>query len=170
MNDSDLADYVAQRRPALLRAACAIAGDRHGGEDLLQASLIRVAPRWAALGPLDDPRSIARADAYLRRTMRNLHISWRRERWRRDEVPMAELPDRPAAPQLTASPAGRAGAELWPLVLRLPPRQRAAVALRYYEQLSEAETAAALGVSVGTVKSSTSRGLATLRGYLTTAA
>ena len=79
---------------------------------------------------------------------------------------MPEPPDRPApGPGLDESvDAADRGRELWALVLSLPRAQRAAVVLRYYEGLSEADTARALGVGVGSVKSSTSRGLATLRG------
>jgi RNA polymerase sigma-70 factor (sigma-E family) len=155
----DFASYVAARRPALLRWARAVAGDPHSAEDLLQDSLVRVLPRW------DGIREGVAADAYVRRTITRQYVSWQRQPWRRDEVASAALPEtggaaRPAAgTEVGPETAGR----LWDLVLALPPQQRAAVALRYYEQLSVAETAAVLGCSTGTVKSNTSRGLAALR-------
>jgi RNA polymerase sigma-70 factor (sigma-E family) len=153
----DVATWVAARRPALLRAAYAITGDPHTAEDLLHTALASVLPRWDSLR---DPRA---ADAYVRRAMVNHHHSWYRQGWRRTERPVAEPPDRPVVdPALErVDPALRA--ELWELVLRLPPRQRACVVLRHYEGLSVQQTAAALGCSVGHVKSATSRGLATLR-------
>src|SRR5687768_11802233 len=151
----DFASYVAARRPALLRWARAVAGDPHSAEDLLQDSLVRVLPRWDGL------REGAAADAYVRRTITRQYVSWQRQPWRRDEVPSPDVPEPRTAvePSATPDPAGR----VWDLVLALPPQQRAAVALRYYEQLSVAETAAVLGCSTGTVKSNTSRGLAALR-------
>lgn len=158
----DFAAYVAARRPALLRAACAIAGDPHSAEDLLQTALINVAPRWETIR---DPRAI---DAYVRRAMRNQHASWFRQPWRRRERATADLPE----PQTRWHPCTtRAGDEnaLWPLVEALPPRQRSAVVLRYYEGLSEAEASRVLRCSLGTIKSNTSRGLSTLRRLATEA-
>ena len=152
----DFASYVAARRPALLRAACAIAGDPHSAEDLLQTALINVAPRWEAIR---DPRAV---DAYVRRAMRNQHASWFRQPWRKRERATADLPE----PQSRWNPCTArldGGGGLWPLVESLPPRQRSAVVLRYYEGLSEAETSRVLRCSLGTVKSNTSRGLSTLR-------
>ena len=155
----DFASYVAARRPALLRWARAVAGDPHSAEDLLQDSLVRVLPRWEGI------REGAAADAYVRRTITRQYVSWQRQPWRRDEVASAAVPETGrtahpvAGPEVTPETAGR----LWDLVLALPPQQRAAVALRYYEQLSVAETAAVLSCSTSTVKSNTSRGLAALR-------
>ncbi|TGN64377.1 SigE family RNA polymerase sigma factor [Nocardioides eburneiflavus] len=150
----DFEAYVAERRPALLRWARAVAGDPHTAEDLLQASLVRVLPRWGSI------REGAAADAYVRRTITRQYVSWQREP-RRREVVSAWLPEPPTStPDLTDPRDAR---EVWGLVLALPARQRAAVALRFYEQLSVAETAEVLGCSTGTVKSNTSRGLAALR-------
>ncbi|MDT0185582.1 SigE family RNA polymerase sigma factor [Microbacterium sp. ARD31] len=150
---SSFASYVAARRPALLRWARMVAGDPHTAEDLLQASLVRVLPHWEAI------RDLAAADAYVRRTITRQHVSWQRQPWRRDERPTDTLPER-IGPD-TAVP--EVEDELWGLVLDLPAQQRAAVALRFYEGLSVAETAVVLGCSPGTVKSNTSRGLAALR-------
>ena len=155
--DRDFAAYVAERRPALLRWARAVAGDPHTAEDLLQAALVRVLPHW---GDLREP---AAADAYVRRTILRQHNSWQRQPWRRDERPTEVVPEPDASHDLPDSPDPYVGAELWRLVSVLPAQQRAAVALRFYEGLSVAETAAVLGCSPGTVKSNTSRGLAALR-------
>lgn len=151
----DFEAYVAERRPALLRWARAVAGDPHTAEDLLQASLVRVLPRWESI------REDAAADAYVRRTITRQYVSWQRQPWRRGEVVSSWLPEPATAPPHTVDP--READEVWGLVLALPARQRAAVALRFYEQLSVAETAEVLGCSTGTVKSNTSRGLAALR-------
>lgn len=152
--DADFASYVVARRPALLRFARAVARDPHTAEDLLQAALVNVLPHWPGL------RDPAAADAYLRRTMANLNISWHRQPWRRAELSVAWLPELARArPDGTEAGPG----PLWSLVRTLPPVQRATVALRYYEGMSVAETAAVLGSSTGTVKSNTSRALAALR-------
>jgi RNA polymerase sigma-70 factor (sigma-E family) len=160
--DLDFAPYVAARRPVLLRWARAVTGDPHTAEDVLQTALVRVLARW------DDLRDKGAADAYVMRTVVRQHASWHRQPWRRGEVTVAAVPDRAAGPG--ASPAGCSAVadteqarDLWALVGELPAQQRAAVALRYSEQLSVAESAAVLGCSTGTVKSNTSRGLATLR-------
>jgi RNA polymerase sigma-70 factor (sigma-E family) len=153
----EFADYVAAQRLTLLRAAAAITGDVNTAEDLLQSALANVFVRWAGI------RDHRAADAYVRRAMVNQHASWFRQKWRHQEEITDEVPEptgRWAEPPIDA-PSERQ--QLWPLVRSLPAGQRAAVVLRYYEELSEAETARVLGCSVGTVKSSTSRGLATLR-------
>jgi RNA polymerase sigma-70 factor (sigma-E family) len=153
----DFAAYVAERRPALLRAAWAITGDPDTAEDLLQSALARVCDRW---GSIREPRA---ADAYVRRTMANQYASWFRQPWRTRERATADVPEPHERWRQCATAQPGAGRELWPLVASLPPKQRSAVALRYYEGLSEIETARVLRCSLGTVKSNTSRGLATLR-------
>jgi RNA polymerase sigma-70 factor (sigma-E family) len=156
----DFATWVAASRPALLRAAWAITGDPDLAEDVLHSALASVLPKW---GDLRDRRA---ANAYVRRAMVNHHHSWHRRPQNRLEQPVAVLPE----PAAVATGSGESvatadqGRRLWELVLALPRQQRAAVVLRYYEGLSEAETAHALGVSLGAVKSNTSRGIANLRG------
>jgi RNA polymerase sigma-70 factor (sigma-E family) len=153
----DFAEYVAARRPALLRAARAITGDPDTAEDLLQSALARVCTRWATLR---DPRA---ADAYVRRTMVTQHAGWFREPWRTRERATGVLPEPQPRWAPCATPPPGEERQLWPLVHALPPRQRSAVVLRYYEGLSTAEASAVLHCSLGTVKSNTSRGIATLR-------
>ena len=122
----EFADYVARQRPALLRAARAIAGDANSAEDLLQCALVRVLPHWSAI------REPSAADAYIRRAMRNQHASWYRQKWRSQERAFADVPD--LKPSWDSHPG--TDTALWPLVAALPPAQRSAVALRYYEGLS----------------------------------
>lgn len=152
----DFADFVRERRTALLRAAYAIATNPDLAEDLLQTALVKVGSRWSAM------RHHGSADAYVRRAMVNQQASWYRERWRHLEVVTSQLPE-PTTADRARSGEDRGDLQLWPLVAALPPSQRSAVALRYFEDLSEAETARVLGCSVGAVKSNTSRGLAALR-------
>lgn len=149
----EFADYVAVRRPALLRAARAVAEDPSSAEDLLQSMLMRVLPHWSAI------REPGAADAYTLRALRNQHVSRCRRAWRIHERSFADVPD--VNPTWDSHPA--TDTELWPLVAALPPAQRSAVALRYYEGLTVQEVSQALGCSPGTVKSNTSRGLASLR-------
>jgi RNA polymerase sigma-70 factor (sigma-E family) len=146
-------DFVAARRSTLLRAAMLLTADRADAEDLLQAALTKTYLAW---GRINDRSAL---DGYVRRTMVNINISW----WRRrklEEYPTDELPDTPVADHTRRSEL-RDGLDR--ILDRLPPRQRAAVVLRYYEDLSETEIAEALGVSVGTVKSTVSRAMAKLR-------
>jgi RNA polymerase sigma factor (sigma-70 family) len=95
----------------------------------------------------------------VRRILVNEHNSLWRRAWKRRETTTDELPDRPHHDDLDHG----TGSALWDLVQTLPTRARAVVVLRYYEELSEAETAETLGISVGTVKSQASRALAALR-------
>ena len=153
LDREDFRAYVAARSPALLRTAYLLTGSRPDAEDLLQTALAKTFLSWGRI------REREALDGYVRRIMVNTRTSW----WRRrkvDERPTGWLPE-------TAGRDHTADLDLhdvlWTALAALPPRQRAAVVLRYYEDLSEAETAAVLGVSVGTVKSTTSRALARLR-------
>ncbi|GAA3212398.1 SigE family RNA polymerase sigma factor [Actinocorallia longicatena] len=145
--------YVTGRGPALLRAALLLTGDRADAEDLLQAALTKTYLAW------DRIHDHAALDGYVRRAMVNTQISW----WRRRKLeiyPTGDLPDQPVDDhtrrcELNDSLSRALG--------RLPDRQRTAVMLRYYEDMSEAEIAQRLGVTVGTVKSTVSRAVAKLR-------
>ena len=150
----DFRSYVAARSPALLRTAYALTGNRADAEDLLQTALARTYLAWERI------REREAADGYVRQVMLNTRTSWWRKR-KVDEHPTGELPERPAGRDATAD--ADLHDALWTALAGLPKRQRAMVVLRYYEDLSEAETAAVMGVSVGTVKSATSRALAKLR-------
>jgi RNA polymerase sigma-70 factor (sigma-E family) len=145
-------DFVVARRRALLRTAWLLTGDWHTAEDLVQTALMRCYPHWQRIAS-DNP------DAYVRKAIVNAHASSWRRRWH-GERPTADLPDRPGSDEYGAADARRL---LITALRRLPARQRAVVVLRYYEDLSEAETAAALGCSLGTVKSQAAKALASLR-------
>ncbi|MEJ3747198.1 SigE family RNA polymerase sigma factor [Actinomycetes bacterium KLBMP 9797] len=142
---------VAERGNALLATATLLTGSRAAGEDLLQAALERLMRRWH--------RVTESKEGYLRRTLYHLAIDQWRSRRRRPEVLAAVEP--PGQPDGTD--AFHLRQALVAALAQLPPRQRAVLVLRHWEQYSEAETAEMLGCSVGTVKSSASRGLARLR-------
>jgi len=154
-SDDDLAfrDYVRARGTTLLRIAVMLTGNRADAEDLVQAALAKTYLAW---GKINDRAAL---DAYVRRAMVNTHISW----WRRrklEEYPTDELPDQVVADHARDSDL----AEVVRRALdRLPERMRAAVMLRYFEDMTEPEIAALLGVSLGTVKSTVSRAVARLR-------
>ncbi len=144
--------WVAARRPALMRTAYLLTGDPHDAEDLVQTSLIKVVPHWA--------RVAADPEAYVRQVLVTANVSrWRRRRWR--EVHTDALPDRAGA-----SPATDDRLALRDALAQLAPRQRAVVVLRYYEDLTERQTAEVLGVAVGTVKSQARDALTRLRALL----
>jgi RNA polymerase sigma-70 factor (sigma-E family) len=154
--DEEFREFVAARSPALLRTAYLLAGDWASAEDLLQIALTKTYLAWRRLG------CIEAVEPYARRVLVTSATSWWRRRWH-GERPAAVLPDTIAADRLEAVVEHDA---LWRQVVTLPARQRAVLVLRFYEDLSEAETAGLLGVSVGTVKSQCARALQTLRGRL----
>ena len=160
--DAAFERYVASRQRALLRTAVLLTGgDVATAEDLLQTALSRLYLAWHRV-----ERDVA-LDAYVRRIMVNQYTSWWRRTWRRRETTTdpVELPSqrspRSASPGMDDEVAERAA--VGALVQMLPPRQRATVVLRFYEDLSEAQTAEVLGCSVGTVKAASSRAVARLR-------
>ena len=144
---------MTRRSHSLLRTAYLLTGNRADAEDLVQAALAKTYLAW---NRIEDRGAL---DGYVRRAIVNTHISWWRRR-RLDEYPTDEIPDR-----AIADPAGDSdlGDSLRRAIDRLPQRMRAAVMLRYYEDMTEAEVADALGVSLGTVKSTVSRAMAKLR-------
>jgi RNA polymerase sigma-70 factor (sigma-E family) len=152
--DDDFRDFVLSRSPALLGTAYALTGDRGLAEDLLQTALLKTYRRWREVRRLDRP------DAYVRRVMANQRISW----WRRRRVAESgtSLPDRAGPVPYPVEERD----ELVRALHQLPPRMRAVLVLRYWEDLSEAEVARILGCSVGSVKSQSSRGLHRLRTVL----
>ena len=147
-------DYVAARQRALLGTARMLTGDEHTAEDLVQAALERVWPRWEGVVRSGDP------DAYVRKVLVNTYASWWRRKWRGERA-TSVLPEASAVVDEFAH-ADLADA-MRRLLPTLPPRQRAVLVLRYYDDLSETATADALGCSVGTVKSQASKALARLR-------
>ncbi len=151
--DAEFEAYMLARQPSLLRTAYLISGDRHTAEDLVQTALAKLYLSW------DKVQKRELLDGYVRRIIVNEHNSLWRRAWKRKEHPTDELPD---AAVHDAQHDGESSG-LWEFVQTLPRKQRAVIVLRYYEELSEAETAELLGISVGTVKSQASRALASMR-------
>ena len=152
--DADFAAYMTARQPSLLRTAYLLTGDRTSAEDLVQTAFAKLYLSW------DKVQRREVLDGYVRRILVNEHNSLWRRPWKRRELVTETVPERAAQPQ--ASYDGERAA-MWEFVQTLPRKQRAVVVLRYYEDLSEAETADVLGISVGTVKSQASRAIASLR-------
>ena len=150
----DLELFLAERGEPLLRTAVLLAGSKEAGEDLLQAALERLLRHWRKIE--GDP------EGYLRRTLYHLAAdNWRQQRAWRKRLRLLERDAGAAAVDGTAEVDLRDS--LVRLLRQLPPRQRAVIVARYWEQLSEAEAAQVLGCSLGTVKSAASRGLRRLR-------
>ena len=144
--------YVLGRSAALLRTAYLLTGNRSDAEDLLQTSLAKTYLAWDRI---QDKQAL---DAYVRRVLVTTQTSvWRRKR---PEDPYEAVPD---VPGRDAHADSDLHATLWTALGRLSRKQLAVVVLRFYEDLTEAETARVLGIAVGTVKSTTSRALAALR-------
>jgi len=145
-------EFVAARRPALLRTAYLLTGSHADAEDLVQLALVKTVPHWGRIADRPEP--------YVRQVLARESVSrWRRRRWR--ETSTEVLPERPSASgDLDSRLALRAA------LGSLAPRQRAVIVLRYYEDLTEKETASVLGIALGTVKSQARDGLAKLRALL----
>lgn len=144
---SDFEAFVVARRDALLRTAYLLTGNQHDAEDLVQSTLLKVVPKWARIQDRPEP--------YVRQVLARESVNrWRGRRWREvttDVVPEVMYQD---------------GTDLIALLedlRRLSPRQRAVLVLRYFDDLTEADTAAALGISVETVKSHARDALERLR-------
>ncbi|GAB2944240.1 SigE family RNA polymerase sigma factor [Micromonospora polyrhachis] len=152
-------EFVDSRLTALLRYAVMLTGDPHLAQDLVQETMVRVQLKW---------RRVARADApdrYVRRMLTNQYIDWQRGSWVKRVLLRAE-PEKQVATVVDHAEVGAERDQIWQWLDRLPRRQRAALVLRYYEDLPDGDIAEVLGCAVGTVRSSISRALATLRAEL----
>jgi RNA polymerase sigma-70 factor (sigma-E family) len=148
----DFSAFAVSRWPGLVRLAFGLTGDRWAAEDIAQVTLARAYVAWRRVRRADDP------DAYLRRIL--INASNRRFRRHRVAEQPGDLPE-----TAVEGPADLVGerAALLAALRQLPPRQRAVIMLRYWEDLTDAQIAAALGCSPGTVRSQLSRALAKLR-------
>ncbi|SIN32599.1 SigE family RNA polymerase sigma factor [Micromonospora cremea] len=151
--EEEFREFVAARSAALLRTAYLLTGDWATAEDLLQTALTKTYLAWKRLG------GIEAVEPYARRVMVNTSTSWWRRRWH-GERPTEVLPERAGVDEIEQQLDRDL---LWRHLRELPSRQRAVLVLRYYEDMSEAQTAAMLNISPGTVKSQSSRALSTLR-------
>ncbi len=153
---SDFDQFVAAHVDDLLRTAYLIAWDQAEAEDLVQECLFKVARRWSRVSTMDQPR------AYARRILINLATDGARGRARR-RVELENAPSGQGEPSGDPLAALDTRVDLIDALARLPPRQRAVLVLRYFNDLTETQAADLLGCSPGTVKSNASRGLARLR-------
>lgn len=144
---ADFEEFVVARRDALLRTAYLLTGDHHDAEDLVQSALIKVVPKWTRIK--ESP------ERYVRKVLARESVNrWRGRRWR--EVTTEVVPE-------TVHHDSTDRIALLEDLRGLAPRQRAVLVLRYFDDLTEAETASALGISVGTVKSHARDALTRLR-------
>lgn len=151
-DSGDFDQFVVAASPRLLRSAFLLTHDWAAAEDLLQTALAKAWFAWARMRGNPEP--------YVRKILYHTYVSW----WRRrsfGEHPTPEVPDVPRPRDAHAEVDARD--EVWRALGRLPRRQRAVLVLRYFEDLSEAETAQILDISIGTVKSQAAKGLARLR-------
>jgi RNA polymerase sigma-70 factor (sigma-E family) len=156
--------FVAARLPALLRYATVITGDPHEAEDVVQEALVRAQTRWQSILATGVP------ETYVKRMVLNGYLSWRRRRSHRTVPASTDAIER-AAPSV-ADPATAIAERdaLATMIAALPPRQRAVLALRYYEDRTDAEIAELLGCREATVRSHAARALAALRSPATATA
>ncbi|MEU3951937.1 SigE family RNA polymerase sigma factor [Streptomyces achromogenes] len=156
--DEEFQSFMVGRWPRLMRTAFLLTGEQHAAEDLVQSTLEQVYTAWRRVGSADDP------EAYVRRVMINVHARKHRRRLREFLAPrddsglvreVADTGDRIAQADDRSA--------LLKALAQLPARQREAVVLRYWEDLTETQAAEAMGCSVGTVKSSAAKGIAKLR-------
>ncbi|WP_131738488.1 SigE family RNA polymerase sigma factor [Actinomadura roseirufa] len=153
--DGEFREWATARLPALLRYAHVLTGDRHQAEDVVQTAMARTLTVWPRVQRKDNP------EAYVRQAIVRLVINGRRGAWR--ERLTGVVPEPAAEP-----PGPEDRLAMWAALAELPPRQRAVVVLRYYEDLSEARIAEVLGCSPGTVKSQAAKALARLRTHFAT--
>jgi RNA polymerase sigma-70 factor (sigma-E family) len=151
-DSSAFAEFAHARHGALYRYAYLLAGDRGLADDLVQEALTKTYIAWRKL------RDPANAEAYARKAITSTAITWWRRKYWHAERPRDDVPEQPGAAEDST-----ARLWLWEELSRLPPRQRAAIVLRYYEDLTLAQTAEILDCSIGTVKSQVSDALKNLR-------
>jgi RNA polymerase sigma-70 factor (sigma-E family) len=148
--------FVGSQHGHLFRTAYLLTGDYHLAEDVLQATLVKAYLHWPRV------RAMAQPTAYVRRILVNQTVSWRRKRSSR-ETPVLALEDAGANGHAESVADHQT---VWQAILQLPPRQRAVIVLRYYEDLPDAEIAATLHMAVGTVKSHCHQACQRLSGLL----
>jgi RNA polymerase sigma-70 factor (sigma-E family) len=152
-------EFADSRLGALLRYAVMLTGDLHTAQDLVQDTMVRVQLNWRRVAGSDSP------DGYVRKMLTNQFIDLRRGSWLRRVLLRAE-PDPVRAVPFDHADETAERDRVWGMLAKLPRQQRAALVLRYYEDLPDADIAEVLGCAVGTVRSSISRALATLRADL----
>ena len=149
-DDEGFREFVVVHRGALLRTAYLLTGDHGHAEGLVQTALLKTCRHWRRVAGRGDP------SAYVRRVLITTATSWRRRLLTTEQV-MDVVPERAHHDR-----HAERSDEVMEALRALPPRMRAVVVLRYYEDRSEAQTAELLGCSVGTVKTQSSRAMARL--------
>nr|WP_182523805.1 SigE family RNA polymerase sigma factor [Nocardioides dongkuii] len=158
---TDFEAWAETRLAGLLRFAYLVTGSQQAAEEAVQSALTRACERWSRVSRTEDP------DAYVRRMVVNEHVSgWRRAG--RREVPVAEVRDQVRDTAVDPTALVDESDAVWRVCSTLPRQQRAAVVLRFYEDLEYAEVASLLGCSESTVRSHVHRALTALRAALTT--
>lgn len=155
MPDADgFAEFVVARERALQRTAWLLTGDWALAQDLVQTALVRSWPRWERIRRRDNP------EIYVRKVMVNTWLTWSRRKWRREQA-SGSVPDNPAPGDHATETSVRIAVQQ--ALAALTQRQRAVLVMRIFDDMSEADVAQALGLAVGTVKSTTAQALAKLR-------
>ena len=152
-------EFARARLAPLARYAVMLTGDRHSAEDLVQETMVRAQLKW---------RKVSRADApeqYVKRMMVNLYLDWQRGSWWKRVLVRADAGAGLGVPDTAEGSADRD--VIWQALSHLPRQQRAALVLRFYEDLSDAEIAEVLGCTVGTARGYVSKALTALRARLT---
>lgn len=176
IDEASYREFAVARRRALLRTAFLLTGDWHLAEDLVQDTMAKLYVAWRRVQRRDE------VDAYARKVLLNAYIDNKRRPWRRERVmavtdpgvvtppgePSAVLSGRSDDPAERGDPSVRQ--RLLRVLAALPPRQRAVLVLRFWEDLSVEQVADLMSCSAGTVKSQTARGLDHLRDLIGTAA
>lgn len=156
-DEAEFATFVAGVSTRVLRTAYAVCGDRQMAEDAVQSALVSAYRSWGRV------RDASSSEAYLRKMVLNELLGWRRRKSWGVESPLGRMTEPSQASHENEVVEHQL---VWSVVSNLPPRQRAVIALRYYEGLSEAEIAETLGVRAGTVKSHAAAAMARLRALL----
>jgi len=157
----DAATWIDAALPRLMGAALSLTGHRHDAEDLLQETLAKVILKWGSVDQADSP------DAYVRRVMVNTFISGKRRRSSTELVSQEAVTDERRVSARDGHDADLAARDhMWRLLATLPPRQRAVLVLRYYDDLPDAQIAEVLGCSAVSVRVAAHRAMGTLRGAL----
>jgi RNA polymerase sigma-70 factor (sigma-E family) len=152
-DEGEFAQFVREHQAALFRTAYLLHGDYQRAEDAVQSAFAKTYLRWSRVRSMEHPR------AYVRKILVNDATSWWRRRSSHERVSMDDAP----MPVPVVDDDAPTHTATWQAILRLPPRQRAVIVLRYYEDLSEEQIAETLGCSRGTVKSQASAALTSLR-------
>jgi len=159
LTDADFASVFATRVRPLRRTAYLLCGDWARAEDLVQTAFVRTYAGWGRI------RDLGAVDAYLRTTLTHVYLDDARRLWS-GEVPTEAVPDVPDVVTGSSADATDDRLALMAALQRVPPRQRACLVLRFFDDCSVEETSLVLGCSEGTVKSNTARGLDALRSRL----